>query len=183
VFRTMMHSIINEIADIETRTNSIDAHIECQQSRMELDNHDLKLLLMKLKDEGVFSLGKNVVTELFTGKIIHNDIIDSICSGYNRGEEELKIFIQQRLIDKSVHIDSKMKRTKTLKLTDTDTYGITTQKTEKKTTKQLETKLRDLVVLSNHNHEINLIDYMKYEYTDTPPSLTDNMNLLNQQNK
>ncbi|CAF1485822.1 unnamed protein product, partial [Didymodactylos carnosus] len=85
--------------------------------------------------------------------------------------------------NKSVHIDSKMTRMKTLKLIDIDTYGAKKTASQKKqTTKQYETKLRDLIVVGSQDHDINLIDYLKYEYYDVPPALSDNFQLLNPSN-
>ncbi|CAF4510634.1 unnamed protein product, partial [Didymodactylos carnosus] len=123
VYRTLIYSVIREIADIETNSNALDGHVECSPSRLQIDRQDLNILISKLKHENVLSSQSQQMTDLFTGKIVHNDIIDSICSSFSRGELELKKFVQERLIDKSVHIDSKMTRMKTLKLIDTDTYG------------------------------------------------------------
>ncbi|CAF1537818.1 unnamed protein product, partial [Didymodactylos carnosus] len=113
VYRTLIYSVIREIADIETNSNALDGHVECSPSRLQIDRQDLNILISKLKHENVLS-------------------------------------------------------------------SQTSQK--KQTTKQYETKLRDLIVLGSQDHDINLIDYLKYEYYDVPPALSDNFQLLNPSN-
>lgn len=79
IYRSLLSSIINEIVGIESSYNSIDSHIECSSTRMEADSADMKILLDHLTEEKLFSLNSNHVTQLFTGKIIHADIIESNC--------------------------------------------------------------------------------------------------------
>ncbi|CAF1132099.1 unnamed protein product [Didymodactylos carnosus] len=130
IFRTMIYSAINDIVEIETNDN--DSHIECQQNRLELDMRDLQVIVTKLNEEKLFRDDKQNLTELFSGKIIHEAIVDDICSSFDRGELELKKFIKEQLIDRTVDIDPKMQTMKTLKLIDTDTYGLNKPKAQKK---------------------------------------------------
>ena len=78
-FRSLLSSITCELAGVESISNSIEGHIECSSTRMQADHADLQIMLDKLADEKLFTLSTNNVTQLFTGKIIHPDIIDSIC--------------------------------------------------------------------------------------------------------
>ncbi len=67
------------MAGVESTYNSIDGHIECSPTRMQADHVDLQIILDKLGEEKLFTLCTNNVTQIFTGKIIHPDIIESIC--------------------------------------------------------------------------------------------------------
>lgn len=78
-FRSLLSSITCELAGVESMSNSMEGHIECSPSRMQADHVDLQIMLDKLADEKLFTLDTNNVTQLFTGKIIHPDIIESIC--------------------------------------------------------------------------------------------------------
>ncbi|CAF1027583.1 unnamed protein product [Didymodactylos carnosus] len=130
IFRTMIYSAINDIVEIETDDN--DSHITCQQNRLELDMRDLQVIVTTLNEEKLFRDHKQNLTQLLSAKIIHEAIVDDICSSFDRGELELKKFIKERLIDRSVDIDAKMQTMKTLKLIDTDTYGLNKPKAQKK---------------------------------------------------
>jgi hypothetical protein len=78
-FRSLLSTVTSELAGVESSYNSIESHIECSPTRMQADHVDLQILLDKLIDENLFSLDTNEVTQIFTGKIIHSDIIKSIC--------------------------------------------------------------------------------------------------------
>jgi hypothetical protein len=78
-FRSLLSSITCELAGVESSYNSVEGHIECSPNRIQADHLDLQIILDKLADENLFSLNTNNVTQLFTGKIIHPDIIESIC--------------------------------------------------------------------------------------------------------
>ena len=67
-FRTTLTSILHEICAIETEENSVDFHIECTASRQEKDNHDLNVLLIKLKQEQIFSSNSSQCRKLLSGK-------------------------------------------------------------------------------------------------------------------
>ncbi|CAF1522396.1 unnamed protein product, partial [Didymodactylos carnosus] len=148
LFRIMIYSVINDIVEIETNNN--DGHIECQQNRLELDNRDLQVLVNKLDDEKIFHNDKKDLTELFSGKVIHAAIVNDICSTFDRGELELKKFIIERLVDRTVDIDAKMETMKTLKLIDNDTYGLTKPKLQKKVTVHGQDKLSLSASVVNH---------------------------------
>lgn len=70
---------MNELADIESNYNSIDSHIECSTTLMLTDNNDLQIYLNKFSEEKLFSLDTRTVTQFFTGKILHQDIIEINC--------------------------------------------------------------------------------------------------------
>jgi hypothetical protein len=78
-FRCLLSSVTRELAGVESASNSVEAHIECSSGRMQADQVDLQIILDKLDDEKLFSLDTNKVTQILTGKIIHQDIIESIC--------------------------------------------------------------------------------------------------------
>jgi hypothetical protein len=78
-FRSLLSTITCELAGVESTLNSIESHIECSPTRMQADHVDLQIILNKLVDEKLFSCDTNNVTQIFTGKIIHQDIIESIC--------------------------------------------------------------------------------------------------------
>ena len=52
------------------------------------------------------------------GKIIHHKIIENVTTMYSRGSEKMQLFIQERYIDHSIHIDDRLSATTRLKLCD-----------------------------------------------------------------
>ncbi|CAF1649170.1 unnamed protein product, partial [Didymodactylos carnosus] len=50
-FRSLLASIVSELAGYETSSNSIDSHVECSPTRAQSDEEDLSLILSKLKYE------------------------------------------------------------------------------------------------------------------------------------
>ncbi|CAF1163555.1 unnamed protein product [Didymodactylos carnosus] len=107
-FRAILSSVVAEIVSLETGLNSLDTHIECTPTRIEIDNKDLSLCIAKLKSENLFSCEQKSLPKLFTGKIIHNDIVLNICNSYERGYELLKKYIVERLINKTVNVYDKI---------------------------------------------------------------------------
>ena len=93
--------------DVETEHNNVDCHIECIPSRQVKDNHELNILLMKLKQEEIFS-STNQFQKLLSGKIIHDNIIDNITTCFVRGEEAMVTFILHRLINKTVKYEESL---------------------------------------------------------------------------
>ncbi len=117
-FRSTLSSIINEIAGIERTNNTIDAHVECSFSRMMQDNKDLSIIMKKLYDENLFKINNINVRKIMNGKIIHEKIIENVVTMYERGLEKMHSFIQERYIDRSVHIDDRLSAMVRLKLSD-----------------------------------------------------------------
>jgi hypothetical protein len=104
----VLTSILHEICDIETEHNNIDCHVECTPQRQGKDNHELNVLLMKLKQEDIFS-SANQFRKLLSGKIIHDDIIDNITTCFVRGEQAMITFIMDRLVNKTVKYEESLK--------------------------------------------------------------------------
>ncbi|CAF1012305.1 unnamed protein product [Didymodactylos carnosus] len=122
-FRALLSHVTSEICGYETATNNLDSHIECSPSRLAVDITDLQLILSKLKPQNLFLGASNQVRTLFTGKIIHSDIIDNICSSYKRGFDLMKSYIEDRLLISKVKIEEKIDFEKVLRLTDSDKYN------------------------------------------------------------
>ncbi|CAF4507899.1 unnamed protein product [Didymodactylos carnosus] len=148
-FRAILSSVIAEIVSLETGLNSLDTHIEYTPTRIVVDNKDLSLCITKLKSENLFSCEQNSLSKLFTGKIIHNDIVLNICNSYERGYELLKKYSVERLINKTVNVYDKIDfGKKCLYLKDTDRYSSPSLKLIKSPThNQLEAYIRRLFVL------------------------------------
>ncbi|CAF1392249.1 unnamed protein product, partial [Didymodactylos carnosus] len=121
-FRSLLSSITHEIAGLETTTNTIDSHVECSPNRLFNDNNDLSTIIDKLKGEKIFSTDNERCRKLLSGKIIHDDIINHICSSFDRGSAAMKTFIQERCIDRTIEPDARLPAMVRLKLVDTDTY-------------------------------------------------------------
>ena len=108
-FRATLTSILHEICAIETEENSVDSHIECTASRQEKDNHDLNVLLIKLKQEQILSSNSPQFRKLLCGKIVHDDIINNITSSFVRGQEAMLMYIKDRLINETVSVEEPLK--------------------------------------------------------------------------
>ena len=50
-YRSMLSSIVNDIACIERSQNTIDAHIECSHFRMDQDQKDLAIITKVFREE------------------------------------------------------------------------------------------------------------------------------------
>lgn len=70
-FRSMLSSIVNDIATIERPNNTIDAHVECSPFRMLHDNKDLSIITKVLFEENLFKQDNLHVRKIMNGKIIH----------------------------------------------------------------------------------------------------------------
>ncbi|CAF1462432.1 unnamed protein product [Didymodactylos carnosus] len=121
-FRSLLTSIASELAGYETSSNSIDSYVECSPTRAQSDEEDLSLILSKLKYEKLYTSENDHVTQLFTGKLIHNDIINGILGSKTRGLEALQNYISVRLVNKTVLISEPLKAMPLLRLSDNDDY-------------------------------------------------------------
>ncbi|CAF1171695.1 unnamed protein product, partial [Didymodactylos carnosus] len=101
-YRSLMTGVTHEIAGLETANNTIDSHAECTPRRLEVDDEDLTTIICKLTEENLFTCENEHCRKLLSGKIIHDDIIDNICTSYERGLEALKTYIQERFVMKLV---------------------------------------------------------------------------------
>ena len=117
-FRSMLSSIVNEIACIERTNNTIDAHAECSLSRMIQDNKDLSIITKLLYEENLFKINNTHVRKIMNGKIIHEKIIENVVTMYERGLQKMHSFIKERYIDHSVNIDDRLSAMVRLKLCD-----------------------------------------------------------------
>ena len=115
-YRSILSSITNDIACLERRNNSIDAHVECSPNRIVRDNEDLNIIMNKLKDENIFACDNFHVRKIMNGKIIHHKIIENITTMHHRGSERMNSFIQERYIDRSVRINDLLSAMTHLKL-------------------------------------------------------------------
>ncbi|CAF1502366.1 unnamed protein product [Adineta steineri] len=195
-YRAVLTSVLHEICDIETEHNSIDCHIECTPQRQEKDNHELNVLLMKLKQEDIFS-SANQFRKLLSGKIIHDDIIFNITSCFTRGEQAMMTFIMDRLVNKTVNYEEPLKAILRLKLTDADTYlagqqlnsrqGSTSGLKSKDLTKtfnSIDKIMRNTLIICEQRN-LPLSSVFSHEFTFAPLSLCDphNCSTMNQQKK
>jgi hypothetical protein len=94
---------------VETSQNNMDSHIECSPTRLAADDRDLMELMTRLKKENIFLPSQPQFRKLLSGKIVHSDIIDNICTLFERGEQAMSAFIEDRLINKTVAIDEPLK--------------------------------------------------------------------------
>ncbi|CAF1391579.1 unnamed protein product [Rotaria sordida] len=184
-------------AEIETHANSLDSHIESTPERQMKDNKDLRIILMKLKQEEIFSSNAPQFRKLFSGKIIHDDIINNITNSFARGEEAMRSYIVDRLINKTIKIDEPLKAIMFLKLSDADHY-VPGERPNTKKRNLLNTHSRDLsknlnsidrlmrdAVIIAEQRNITLSSVFSHEFTIAPLSLCDlrDYNIMYQQNK
>jgi hypothetical protein len=108
-FRAILSATFQEICGIETAQNNMDSHMECSPNRLAADDHDLMLMINNLKREDIFSTSQLEFRKLRSGKIVHADIIDHICSSFERGEQVMSVYIEERLMKKTVGIDEPLK--------------------------------------------------------------------------
>ncbi|CAF1309847.1 unnamed protein product, partial [Didymodactylos carnosus] len=104
-FRALLSTVTCEIASLETSKNEIASHLECQPNRSAIDNKDLTTIISKLRPEKLFESENQHCRKLLSGKIIHEDIVDNICSSFEKGLDALKTYTQERLVTKSVALD------------------------------------------------------------------------------
>jgi hypothetical protein len=109
-FQALTTSNLHEICGIETDTNSIDSHVECSPIRQNVDENDLSNIVKKLRPEKLFNMVNDECRKILSGLVIHEDIISNVTSLHERGEKALSSFINERLIDKTIPIDSPLKR-------------------------------------------------------------------------
>ena len=177
-YRCLLSAITRELATVESEANAVEAHIECSPSRMETDHIDLQIILDKLRDEKLFSMDSNNVTQILTGKIIHQDIIESI--GQSRvsyifcfpivsliylfipllqivGAKLLNTFIHERLVTCSTPLDNPLHASSVLKIRDNDTYESTrsslSKRSKKNSTidlKKIDGEIRRVLLLSQY---------------------------------
>ncbi|CAF1137322.1 unnamed protein product [Didymodactylos carnosus] len=194
-YRSLMTSITHEIAGLETRNNTIDAHVECAPQRIINDDKDLTAIILKLKDEKLFTIENQHCRKILSGLIIHNDIIDNICSSYERGLKAMSTYIQERYIDCNIHVDERLSAMKRLKLVDAATYSpgnilkrLSMKKNNECATNQFvkaaDEQIRKIIVLSEFR-ELRLDSLFSFEFSPAPFSLCDsqNINFFNQQKK
>ncbi|CAF1084962.1 unnamed protein product, partial [Rotaria sp. Silwood1] len=196
-YRATLSSILHEIYEVETHANSLDSHIESTPERQMKDNKDLRIILMKLKQEEIFSSNAPQFRKLFSGKIIHDDIINSITSSFVRGEEAMRSYIVDRLINKTIKIDEPLTTMTFLKLSDADHY-VPGERPNTKKKNLLNTHSRDLsknlnsidrlmrdAVIVAEQRNITLSSVFSHEFTIAPLSLCDlrDYNIMYQQNK
>jgi hypothetical protein len=110
-FRALASTVMHEICQLETAGNSIDSHVECSPHRQELDDNDLTTIVRNLRGEDIFDTKELHCSKLRSGMIFHEDIIESVCSLYERGSEALMEYIDDRLVDKvdKIPIDAPLK--------------------------------------------------------------------------
>ncbi|CAF1392749.1 unnamed protein product, partial [Didymodactylos carnosus] len=190
-FRSLLSPITSDIANYETSKSNIDGHIEYTATRMKVDDYYLKLILSKLIPENLFKCNNSHVTQLITGKYIHDDIIKSVCSYKQNGLDALKQYMDQRLIHKTVPLSTPLKDIKTLKIRYNDSYELATGKvkqtrrqTHSNTMKNTDAEIRRCISLSQER-ELNLPLLFSFEFSKYPLALCDSNNpeLLNQQQK
>ncbi|CAF1281095.1 unnamed protein product, partial [Didymodactylos carnosus] len=184
-FRSLLSNITSEICGYETESNNIDSHLECSPNRIVVDQNDLQLILSKLKSENLFSLDSEYMKILFTGKIIHKDIIDSICTSYQRGFRLLKEYIEDRYLNGKIKIEEKINFGVTLRIIDADKYSGRTAKKEKAPTyNQVESYIRKIFIIGCAR-SIDLNNIFQHEFTNAPVSLCNRKfpNLLYQSSK
>ncbi|CAF0764722.1 unnamed protein product [Didymodactylos carnosus] len=199
-YRSLMTGVTHEIAGLETANNTIDSHAECTPRRLEVDDEDLTTIICKLTEENLFTCENEHCRKLLSGKIIHDDIIDNICTSYERGLEALKTYIQERFVMKLVQINMPLKAMRRLCLRDADSYvpGIINTKGNtkfarntknsnnniQKILKTTDEDIRRFLVLSEYRN-LDLTYVFSHEFTSAPLTLCDhsNFDFMNQQKK
>ncbi|CAF1484646.1 unnamed protein product, partial [Didymodactylos carnosus] len=196
-FRALLTTATHEICQLETSHNSIDSHAECTPQRQAADDEDLTIIISKLKQEKLFVSDSLNCRKLLSGKIIHNDIINNICSSFEQGVQALTAYIDERLVNQTVAIDKPLKAMFRLKLRDIDTYvpgDLSTVKKRRTTTsnskdlnktlKKVDEDIRRMIIIAKDRH-LHLPTLFAHEFTAAPLSLCDNQNfeLMNQQKK
>ena len=107
-FRSMLSSIVNDVACIERTNNTIDAHIESSSFRMIQDTKDLSIIIKALLEENLFKQDSKQDRKIMNGKIIHEKIIENIVTMYERDRERMHSFIQERYVDRSVDLADRL---------------------------------------------------------------------------
>ncbi|CAF1476669.1 unnamed protein product, partial [Didymodactylos carnosus] len=193
-YRAILSTVTNEIAGLETSKNTIDSHIECQPNRVQVDNEDLSTIVSKLNEENLFSFQHQHCRILSSGELIHGDIINNICSSFERGLEALKTYTEQRLVNKSVTLDEPLRAMRRLRIRDNDTYtaGVAAkgrasskkQNNINQITKTVDEYITRIIILAECRN-LDITELFSYEFTDAPLSLCDkdNWNFMNQQTK
>jgi hypothetical protein len=82
------------------------------------DNKDLSIVINKLKVENLFTDDNENVRKIMNGKIIHHEIIENILTMYDRGSQQMYLFIQERYINHSISIDARLPAMTRFKLCD-----------------------------------------------------------------
>ncbi|CAF3938297.1 unnamed protein product [Rotaria sp. Silwood1] len=197
-FRSLLSSTLHEICGVETHRNSIDSHIECSPNRKAVDEQDLSIIVKSLRNENIFTSTNKKCHKILSGLIIHDDIIENITSSYERGEQYLSIYINERLVHKKVPIDAPLRTTPSLKLKDANTYvpNIDGQLNNKRgvlanikdynhLAKIADHEIRRIVLIAQQRNLKPLSQFFSFEFSPVPLSLCDNQNidLLNQQTK
>ncbi|CAF4371676.1 unnamed protein product, partial [Rotaria sp. Silwood2] len=190
-FRSLLSTVASELAGIESNVNSMESHVECSQTRMESDHVDLQIILDKIIDEKLFSSDTNDVIQIFTGKVIHPDIIESNCMSRITGAEILKKFIHERLVNCSTPLSVTLNASSLLRIRDNDTYESSRSNVKKssrrKSTidiKKVDAEIRRILLLSQYR-PIDLESVFSHELSTIPISLCslEDVNMLNQQSK
>ncbi|CAF4865364.1 unnamed protein product [Rotaria sp. Silwood1] len=189
-FRSLLSTVASELAGIESNINSMESHVECSQTRMESDHVDLQIILDRLIDEKLFSLDTNDVTQIFTGKVIHSDIIESNCVSRIIGAEKLKEFIHERLVNCSTPLSATLNASSLLHIRDNDTYESSQSNVKSPRRKsmidltKIDAEIRRILLLSQYR-PIDLESVFSHELSTIPISLCslEDVNLLNQQSK
>ncbi|CAF1303505.1 unnamed protein product [Didymodactylos carnosus] len=186
-FRALLSTITSEICGYETGTNNIDSHRECSPNRLTMDSDDLNLMLTKLKSEKLFCGVEQQFRTLFTGKIIHINIVNNICSSYERGFTIMKKYIEDRLMNSNVKIEDKIDFGKVLRIIDADKYvpdASVSKKVKLPTYNQIEAFIRRLFLISE-SRMIKLDTLFIHEFSEQPVSLCNKTNakLLYQSSK
>ncbi|CAF4252684.1 unnamed protein product, partial [Rotaria sp. Silwood2] len=190
-YRSLLSTITSELAAVESSSNSVESHIECSPTRMQADHIDLQIILDKLIEEKMFSCNTSNVTQIFTGKIIHPDIIESNCQSRKIGAEALEVFIRERLVGCSVPVNKPLHASSLLYIRDNDTYestGSGVHKRSKKNSivdiKKIDAEIRRVVLIAQYR-PVDLVAVFGHEFSTVPISLCslEDPNLLNQQSK
>ncbi|CAF4137062.1 unnamed protein product, partial [Rotaria magnacalcarata] len=190
-FRSILSTITSELAGVESTSNSIESHIECSSSRMLSDHVDLQIILNKLVDEKLFSLDTDYVTQLFTGKIIHRDIIESNCQSRKLGAIALKGYIHDRLVNCTTSLSQTLHASSLLRIRDNDSYDSTASNMNKRLKskskldlKKIDAEIRRILLLAQYR-SIDLVSVFGHEFCSAPISLCslEDSSLLNQQSK
>ena len=108
-FRALLSNNLHELCGIKTSHNSIDSHIECSPNRQAIDQEDLSIILKKLRYENLFTNTNLSCQKILSGLNIHDNIINSVTILHERGQAALCTYINERLIRRTVPIDSPLK--------------------------------------------------------------------------
>ncbi|CAF3305789.1 unnamed protein product [Rotaria sp. Silwood2] len=197
-FRALLTSCLHEICGIETADNSIDSHIECTANRKAIDDTDLSMLVEKLRGENLFTQTNSKCHKIHSSLVIHDDIVKNITSLYQRGVDALSAYINERLVLKTIPVDSPLKAMHLLKLENARTYISNSKSGSSRRhmgaeiitkyshlVKVADQEMRRTIIIAQQRNLKPLSKFFGFEYSPIPLSLCNshNTDLLNQQTK